>query len=143
VKRKPAESETWPVFDSPLLQGVSAAFLRRRKSLRVKSGLTCERVFSETATETTERLNLGFPTAHLRLSIWADGCMWLSVCVRASGRNAGWAFQDSFHGDVQDVTGATLVGMVEGTIALSFGNDPLTERDRLRKIWGRVKPYAG
>jgi hypothetical protein len=143
MKRKPEGSATWPTFDSPLLQGIAAEFLRRRKALRVRAGLACQREFSETAAGSIERLNLEFPIARLRLSVWADGCMWLSVCVPAAGRNAGWAFRDTFHGDVQDVTGATLVGMVESTIAISFGVDPATEREQLRKIWERVRPYAG
>jgi hypothetical protein len=141
--RKPKDSATWPTFDSPLLQGIAVDFLKRRKALRVKAGMACQREFSEAAAGSIERLNLDFPVAWLRLSVWADGCMWLSVYVPAVGRNTGWAFRDYFHGDVQDVTGTTLVGMVESTIAFSLGVDPVTERERLRKIWDRVRPYVG
>jgi hypothetical protein len=109
MKRKFKESADWPEFDSPLLQQVSLAFLRRRKALRVRAAMTCGREFSETDTGGVERLNLDLPLAFLRLCAWADGCMWLGISIPAGGRNAGWAFQDDFHGTVQDVTGETLV----------------------------------
>lgn len=140
VKWKPLDSDDWPVFDSPLLRDVAAAFRRRRKALRYNAGLSCEREFSETAEGTSERLNLDLPGRHLRLSVWADGAMWLSVCVPGEGRNSGWAFADGFNGDVGDVSPQTLVGMVETTLTLSFGADPPAERERLREVWRRVRP---
>lgn len=140
AKRKPA-AEDWPTFDSPLLREIAAAFLRRRKAIAYHSGLSCEREFSESATGAVERLNLG--AADLRLSVWSDGAMWLAVYIPGFGRSSGWAFKDAFHGDVQDVAAETLVGMVEATLALSFGADPTKEQQQLRRVWARVGPYAG
>jgi len=131
----------WPKFDAQLLQSVAAAFLRRRQAIAYHTGLSCEREFSESSTEIIERLNLN--VGHLRLCVWADGVMWLGVCVRGFGRDAGWAFKDTFHGDVQDVSAESLVGMVEATLALSFGSDPESERQQLRALWARVHPYVG
>jgi len=142
--RKQVESTTWPVFDSPFLAEIAAAFLGRRKAIayktRASGGLSCTREFSETDTGTHERLNLDFRGGHLRLSIWADGCLWLSVCIRAAGRNAGWAFQDAFHGDAGDVSAATLVTMIEATLELRLGTGQAAERQPLRTVWSRVHP---
>ena len=141
MKRKPTGAD-WPAFDSPLLRDVAAAFLRRRKALRYRAGLSCGREFDETAGGTFERLNLDLPGGRLRLSVWADGVLLLSVCVPGRGRNSGWAFADAFHGDVDDVSAQTLVGMVEATLALPFGADPPAERERLRDVWRRVRPRS-
>jgi hypothetical protein len=142
--RKRVESTAWPVFDSPLLAEIAAAFFRRRKAIAYKTGasggLSCTREFSETKAGTHERLNLDIRGGHLRLSVWADGCLWLSVCVRAAGRNAGWAFQDAFHGDAGDVLAATLVTMVEATLELRLGAEPPAELEKLRSVWSRVHP---
>jgi len=143
VGRKAADSNDWPAFDAPLLEEVSAAFRRRCKSLRYRAGLACKRQFSEDAQGTDERLNLDLRRGHVRLSVWADGIMWLSVCVTGCGRNSGWAFQDSFHGDIHDVSPQALVGMVEVTLGVPLGTDAAAEREQLREIWKRVRPYAG
>jgi hypothetical protein len=83
------ETTGWPAFDAPLLQDIAAAFRRRSKSLRYRAGLSCGREF----TGAVERLVLDLRGGHLRLSVWADGRMWLSVCVRAPGRNGGLGLQ--------------------------------------------------
>jgi hypothetical protein len=140
VKREPAAGD-WPTFDAPLLREIAAAFLRRRKAIAYQVGLSCQREFSESADGAVERLNLD--AGDLRLSAWSDGVMWLAVCVRGFGRGAGWAFKDTFHGDVQDVSAEALVGMVETTLALTFGADPDKERQQVRRVWARVRPYAG
>jgi hypothetical protein len=133
----------WPAFDSPLLRDVAAAFLSRRKALRYQAGLSCGRDFSETAGGVWERFNLDLRGGHVRLSVWADGSLWLSVCVAGRGRHTGWSFQDSFHGGMSDVSARALVGMVEATLALPFGEDPPRERERLRELWARVHPCPG
>src|SRR5262249_27692533 len=106
-----------------------------------QAGPSCERDFSESATGTVERLN--FEVGDLRLCVWADGVMWLAVCRRGFGRGTGWAFKDTFHGDVQDVAAETLVGMVEATWALPFGSDRDKERQVLRAVWAGVRLCAG
>ena len=141
MKRKPV-TLAWPTFDAPLLRAVAAAFLLRRKAIKYHAGLACQREFSESATGTFERLNLDTGAGHLRFSIWADGVMWLAVCIRGSGRGAGWAFKDTFHGDVNDVSAEALVAMVEATLALPLGSDPDRERQQLRAVWTRVRPHA-
>jgi hypothetical protein len=40
---KKKTTDHWPTFDASLLQDVSAAFLRRRKSIKCRFGLWCER----------------------------------------------------------------------------------------------------
>jgi hypothetical protein len=140
VKQTPV-AEDWPTFDAPLLREIAVAFTRRRKAIAYHSGLSCERAFSESATGAVERLNI--ETGDLRLSAWSDGVIWLAVYVPGFGRGAGWAFKDAFHGDVQNVSAETLVGMVEATLALSFGADPEKEQQQLRGVWARVGPYAG
>ena len=141
---KQAPRSAWPTFEAPLLQEVAAAFLRRRKALRCKAGLTCEREFSETSDSAVERLDLDLRPGQgdLRLSVWADGVLWVRLCVKALGRNSGWAFLDCFHGDVQDVSAATLVGMVEATLTDPFEvgrSDSLAYRERWRQTWARVR----
>ena len=140
MKREPVAGD-WPTFDSPLLREIAGAFLRRRKAIAYRVGLSCEREFSESAAGAVERLNL--EAGDLRLSAWPDGVMWLAVCVRGFGRGAGWAFKDTFHGDVQDVSAEALVGMVEATLALPFGSDAEKERQQLQLVWARVHPHAG
>jgi hypothetical protein len=140
VKREPVAGD-WPSFDAPLLREIAAAFLRRRKAIAYHYGLSCEREFSESAAGAVERLNL--EAGDLRLSAWSDGVMWLAVCVRGFGRGAGWAFKDTFHGDVRDVSAEALVAMVEATLALPFGANPDKERELLRGVWARVRPSSG
>jgi hypothetical protein len=130
----------WPTFDAALLQGIATAFLRRRKAIAYRVALSCEREFSESASGAVERLNL--QAGNLRLCIWADGVMWLAVCIRGSRRRGGWSFKDTFHGDVQDVSPESLVGMVEATLELPFGKDRDRESHALRTVWARVHPYV-
>jgi hypothetical protein len=146
VGRMGPGSSEWPVFDDPLLGGVAAALLRRRKAIQYHARLSCEREFSETVEETFERLNVDLADlsgGQFRLSVWADGIMWLSVCITGKGRNSGWSFKDSFYGDIRDVSAATIVGMLEATLGLTFGADRLAERERLRQVWARVRPRLG
>lgn len=131
----------WPIFDAPLLIQIAGAFARRRKAIAYRAGLACEREFTEAADGVYERLNL--ESGNLRLCIWSDGVMWLGVSVRRSGQGAGWAFQDAFHGHVMDVSGESLVAMLEATLSLPFGTNPDQERRQLRETWMRVRPYAG
>ena len=138
--RRSAETGDWPVFDAPLLRDIAAAFRRRRKALRYRAGLSCGRGFSESADGTFERLDLDLPGRGVRLSVWADGSLGVSVCVRATSRNAGWAFQDAFHGDAEDVSPLTLVNMIEATLELRLGADPAAEHEQLRAVWSRVHP---
>lgn len=130
----------WPTFDAPLLQGVAAAFTRRHKAIAYQACLSCTREFSESASGTVERLNLDLRGGGVRLSVWGDGLMWLGVCVRGPGRNAGWAFQDDFHGDMGDISAEALVSMVETTLSLRFGSDQARERQQLREVWAHVAP---
>jgi hypothetical protein len=141
VKHKRTTSGDWPIFDSPLLAEVAQAFALRRKAIRYRSGICCEREFSETAEGAVERLNLR--SRHLILSVWAEGVMFFGVAVPAAGAHGGWTFEDHFHGDVNDVAPQTLVRMFEATIGVPFGNDAFEEREGLRRIWARVSPYAG
>jgi hypothetical protein len=140
--RRQAEARGWPAFDAPLLQDIATAFRSRSKSLRYRAGLCCCREFTEAADGAVERLVLDLRGGHVRLSVWADGWMWLSVCVRAPGRNRGWDFKDEFGGDVRDLSGQALVGMVEATVRLRLGSDPGTEREQLRAVWRRVGPRS-
>ena len=134
----------WPTFDAPLLQDISAAFQLRRKAIAYQAGLCCQRDCSESATGAVERLNLDFHAGHTRLSVWADGVMWLAVHVRRFGRGAGWAFKDAFHGDVRDVSPEALVGMMETTLSLPLGDtESGCGQQQLRSVWARVRPYAG
>ena len=72
--------------------------------------------------------------------MWADGGLWVSVCVRGKGRNSGWSFSHAFTGSALDVGAGTLVGMVESTVALLRESDPPADRERLRRVWARVHP---
>jgi hypothetical protein len=137
MKRMPV-IPNWPVFDAALLQNVSTAFLRRRKAIAYQAGLTCVRDLSESATRATERLCLA--SGHTRLSVWADGGLWVGVFVRGRGRNSGWAFRDAFSGDMSDVSADTLVGMFEVTRLLCHWPEQECQRERLRRIWSRVRP---
>jgi hypothetical protein len=144
--RKGLSPDGWPEFEAPLLREVAAAFLRRRKTLAYHAALSCRKEFAEGSDGVRERLDLvrqGVLGGIVQLSVWADGEVWVSVCVRGRGRNSGWAFADSFNGTALDVSAATLVGMVGATAALRFGPDPPAERERLRLVWARVSPRPG
>ena len=121
MRRQRAGSPGWPTLDAPLLRDVASAFLSRRKALRYQAGLSCGREFSETAGGVLERFNLDLWGGRVRLSVWADGGLWLLVCVPGQGRHSGWSFQDSFHGGMCDVSAQALVGMVEATLARRSG----------------------
>ncbi len=141
VESKAIDPTAWPSFDATLLVEIAAAFLRRHKAIAYRAGeVTCSREFDESGT--IERLNIDLWGGHLRVSVWADGVLWASVCIRGSGRNAGWAFRDSFHGDASVVCPAAMVDMTEATLELQLGADPATEREQLREIWERVHPYV-
>lgn len=127
----------WPTFEASLLQCIAEAFRVRRKAIAYHDGIICHREFCESGSGTYERLNV--ETGGLRISVWSDGVMWLNVCVRAMGRNAGWVFKDTFHGDIQGVLVKELVEMVETTLALQLGAD--TEQQTLRAVWARVHPF--
>jgi hypothetical protein len=144
MKQKQVETPGWPKFDAPLLQEVVAAFQRRRKALRNRAGLACEREFTETDRGVFERLNFDLCPGYgdMRLSVWEDGKLWLRLCVPAFERQGGWAFLDEFHGSTDDVAPETLVALVEATIGESFHpgrSDPAAYRTRLRNIWRRVR----
>lgn len=138
-------TSAWPIFDAQLLGDIAAAFIKRRKAIVHKAVLSCDREFSESAAVVVERLNLDFWVSYarqsLRLSFWADGVMWLGLCVRKPGRNAGWAFKDDFHANVLDVSATALVEMAEITLALRCGSDSVAESRQLREIWARVGPW--
>jgi hypothetical protein len=145
MKRGRSDLDEWPAFDAPLLRAVAEAFLRRRRAIRYQAGLSCEREFNEGPDGSAERLNLDLclGRSSMRLSVWEDGGMWLRLCVPGPGRECGWVFLDQFHGDICDVSPAALVGMVEATIAKPFQAEkshPLSYREWLRMIWGRVGP---
>lgn len=131
----------WPTFDALPLRGIAAAIQRRRKAIAYQASLSCGREFSESAAGAVERLNL--EVGPLRLCIWADGVMWLAVYIRGFGRGSGWAFKETFHGDMHDVSAEALVGMMEATLALPFGSDPARERQALWAVWARIHPYKG
>jgi hypothetical protein len=146
MKRKKEGLEDWPTFDAPLIQDVVAAFLRRRKAIAYQvracaTSLSCSREFSESPMSATERLNLD--AGPLRLSVWADGAAWVSVCVRGAGHNAGWKFKDSFHGSTLDVSAEAVVGMAEATLSLRFGTEAHLNREHLRTVWARMCPFEG
>src|SRR5262245_20936706 len=132
-----------PTCASPLLPDIVAAVRRRRKAIAYKAGLSCEREFTETSDGAFERLNLDLRHGQVRLSVWADGGLWMSVSVPGKGRNSGWAFQDAFHGDVQDVSGGTLVGMLEAGVAQRLGADEAEEREQVRQRWKRGRRRTG
>ena len=143
--RKKSSSGGWPGFDSSLLGDIAAAFLRRRKALAYSAALSCLREWSEGPDGATERLDFTRRDCLgqiLQLSVWADGRLWVAVSVPGRGRNAGWAFADRFTGTALDVGPATLLGMVESTVAGTFEADPAAGREKLRAIWARVSPQT-
>ncbi|HJZ92675.1 MAG TPA: hypothetical protein VKE40_17500 [Gemmataceae bacterium] len=139
----PTGSTEWPTFDSPPLRDIAAAFHRRRKAIAYKAELSCERELTETAAGALERFNLDLGRRHVRLSVWADGTLWFSICIPGKGPISGWAFKDRFYGTAKGISGGTLVGMLEATLAQPFGADPTAGRDQLREIWKRVGPRTG
>ena len=102
------------------------------------------REFSESAAGVHERLNLDIRdgSLQLRMSVWANGLLWLSACVRAHGRSKGWVFQYAFHGDADDVSAATVVTMIEATLRLRLEAEPAANREQLQSVWSRVHPEA-
>jgi hypothetical protein len=140
-----SDRQNWPEFDSALLRGISDAFRARRKALRYRASIVCAREFTEMTDGSMECMDVMLKTYSVRgfdLRFWADGQMWLGVHVSARGTNKGWAFQDCFHGHVDDVGPGTLVKMTEATLDIWFGNAPASEREQLRTLWQRVQPVT-
>jgi hypothetical protein len=135
-----ADAQAWPEFDSPLLGAIAAAFCRRRRAIRYHGPLACTRELSETPQGTFERLNMDHgDRAQLRLSVWADGAMWLRACAPRPGRNAGWAFLCCFDGEVSGIAADEIVRLFEASLLVcTVPGDAVTER--LRELWQAVHP---
>jgi hypothetical protein len=127
-----------PYFQSTRLDAIAAALGRRAKAIKAHS-----RKFASTRelTGEGERLDLEMETneAHptrLRLSVWEDGAVWLSVHQSDTWRRGGWAFQLTGRGDASQVESTALVAMVEETRAIVYGDArALDVAERIDAIW--------
>ena len=139
----PADPSEWPHFEAPLLQAIAAAFLRRRRALRYHGSLECGRETSETPDGAIERLNLDHgANPQLRLSVWADGAMWLRACSARPGREGGWSFLYHFHGQVNAVSPEEIVRLFEESRLVSYWPED-GRGERLRSLWRVVGPEGG
>lgn len=119
----------WPEPKAELLHGVVSAFRRRSKA--VKHSLLRWDMSLETD-DSLERLNVDTFCLHdIRLSVWADGQMWIRVC---KGDKNGWELNYSFYLDLNDNDPATVVRRFEETHAYS-GN-----QSDVKKIWEDFNP---
>ena len=134
----------WPTFDSPLLRRIADAFVRRRKAIRYKSKeLLFEKELDEQDGRRYERLNIQVsrweqrPT-QIRLSIWEDSVLWLGVHQPAK---RGWAFKMEFHGHVEAIAPAEVVGLFEETMSLASEVSRSDDsEDGIRELWKEANP---
>ena|SRR5689334_19310059 len=104
-----------PLFDSAFLHEVACAIQRRSKAIRYHGRLECSREVEEGG----ERLNFDFDGHFvcIRLSIWWDGVMWLSVTQPGPRRTGGWSLCIQFHSHVAEFDGYEICRCFEQTIA--------------------------
>jgi hypothetical protein len=132
----------WPTFDAPLLKRLAEALRRRSRAIRYKAmTLTCGRDWSETPEGVFERLNVEVHwPAHILLSVWSDGEMWLRACRAAPGTNAGWEFQVQFYSDLREIEPALVVEKFEASMDLCYGPQSPERVGQLLELWneGRI-----
>jgi hypothetical protein len=124
-----AKVPDWPEPKSDLLDGVVSAFRRRSKA--IKHMLLRWEMSLETD-DSVERLNVDtFCSHHIRLSVWADGQMWVRVC---KGDKNGWELNYSFHLDLNDNDPSTVTARFEET-HIHAG-----DQSEVKKLWQSFNP---
>ncbi|MES2921874.1 MAG: hypothetical protein V4819_10015 [Verrucomicrobiota bacterium] len=74
---------------------------------------------SHAVEDSIERLNVDFTATlsfRVRLSIWADGALWLGITKPGPRRTGGWAYRDEFHGHLEGLDAHGVVERFEQTI---------------------------
>ncbi len=102
-------------FESSLLREIASAIARRGKAIRHHGHLSC----SCTVEDSIERLNVEFASLsawRVRLSVWPDGVLWLSVLQAGARRTGGWAHRDEFHSRMENLDAHAVVERFEQTI---------------------------
>src|SRR4051812_9061809 len=98
-----------PVFDSALLSSILEAVERRGKAIRYHSSLECSREVDRDI----ERLNIDIKgDSGVRLSVWADGVLWLGITKPHAGRSGGWDINEQFDGRLGEIHPAELVAQL-------------------------------
>ena len=105
-----------PLFESAFLHEVATAIERRGKAIRYSGSLQCSRDVGNSG----ERLNVEFTglfRISVRLSIWPDGAMWLSVTQPGPKGTRGWALNHELRSHVAEFDGREVCRRFEQTIA--------------------------
>ena len=130
-----------PYFRSIRLDTIAAALGRRAKAIKSHSRrFACAREASGNG----ERLDVDMETGEaqptqLRLSVWEDGSVWLSVHQRDTWRRGGWAFQYTGRGGAAHLEARAIVAMLEETCALVYGSTRATDvAERLDATWANA-----
>ena len=135
----------WPSFQSSLLTELVAAFRNRSKaisyhlrSFSVKSSL------ESGSAGNLERLNIdahGSSSRELRLSVWADGGIWLRLCKPNSKKMGGWAFLIAFHGHMNQIPPHDMVALFEKSLNIGTSATVSSRiRSDLLRVWRTVEP---
>ena len=136
----------WPLFEANLLSEISAAFRLRSKAIsyQCRPGSFSIARSIEAAPSATERLNIDavrYCSTQFRLSVWADGGMWLRLCRPNSTRLGGWAFLVAFHGHMSQILSHDIVALFEQTLVI--GSSATTSsglRTELMQVWQAMEP---
>ena len=112
-----------PLFESAALHEIASAIEQRGKAIRYHGRLECSRAIEQPF----ERLNLDFDgllRAHVRVSVWSDGQLWLCVTQPGPRRTGGWEFYAEFRSHVAELDGSDFCRRFELTI-----NNPTRAQD--------------
>lgn len=121
-----------PLFESAFLHEVATAIERRGKAIRYHGSLQCSRDVGEYA-ECLSAEFTGLFRISVRLYIWSDGAMWLSVTQPGPNRTGGWSLNHELRSHVAEFDGCEICRRFEQTIAKptnatsfwpSFSSDP-------------------
>jgi hypothetical protein len=102
-------------FECRLLHDIASAVERRGKAIRYHGALECGRAVEDSI----ERLNVDFKGIsgfRVRLSIWADGALWIGITKPGPGRTSGWAYRDEFRSHLGGLDTHNVVERFEQTI---------------------------
>jgi hypothetical protein len=105
-----------PLFESAFLHEVATAIERRGKAIRYHSSLKCSRDVGESG-ECLKVEHTGLFRISVRLFIWSDGAIWLSVTQPGPNRTGGWALHHELRSHVAEFDGPEVCRRFERTIA--------------------------
>ena len=135
----------WPSFQSSLLTGLVAVFRNRSKGISYHlRSFSLKNSLDSGSTEDLERLDidaLAAGSTKVRLSVWADGGIWLRLCRPNSKKMGGWAFLIAFHGHMNQIPPDDIVALFEKSLNIGTSATVSSRiRSDLLRVWRTVEP---